>query len=476
MLQSESPSTVPNTFGAYRITRLIGRGGMGEVYEGIHERTGAPVAIKVLLPDFGGRPTLLARFKREAEITSRLRHPNIVKVFDFDQLPDGRPFIAMELLSGASLDAVIQRGTPMPLPRVASILEQVALALESAHAVSVVHRDLKPANLFLETLPGADRELVRILDFGISKIRDGSSSLTQTMAVIGTPHYMSPEQALGRTREIDGRSDQFSLAAIVFELLTGRAAFGPDDPTEDDPAAAVLFRVVHATPPALASLHVDVPSASEAALWRALSKDPKERFESITVFAKSFLRPLRPMLDAQRDRATEVLKINEHPILSLAVPTPVPPAKARIGETRLLPSLSAESLEPVLNISGDPTTQHFRAWIRRGALLAAAGLVGLASATLGRGIKLQKETPSPTSMAAAPASPILAANADAGSTALTPPANTTTSLPAPVNTTRKPDPAAAAPAPAANEDLRPPAPRARRRTKPSKPERNEDIL
>src|SRR5579872_4204423 len=230
----------------YRLKRLIGRGGMGEVYEAVHERTGAPFAIKILLADFGAKEELLARFQREAEITSHLRHPNIVKVFDFDKLPDGRPFLAMEFLQGQPLDALLVRGRPLPIAQVADIVDQVGLGLAAAHEAGVVHRDLKPGNLFVETLAGSDRQLIRVLDFGISKVRD-SGRLTQTSTIMGTPFYMSPEQAMGRSREIDARSDQFAFAAIAYELLTGRMAFAADDPDGEE-MVAVLFRVVHSAP------------------------------------------------------------------------------------------------------------------------------------------------------------------------------------------------------------------------------------
>jgi len=323
--------TLPTVIVSYRLTRIIGRGGMGEVYECVHERTGAPLAIKILLADFSGKAELFERFKREAEITSRLRHPNIVKVFDFDQTPDGRPFLAMELLSGHPLDQLIEPGRPMPLARVASILDQTALGLAAAHAAGVVHRDLKPANLFVETLQGSDRELVRILDFGISKIRDASSNLTQTRTIMGTPGYMSPEQAMGRTKEIDSRSDQFSLATIVFELLTGRAAFAADNPEEEDPPAAVLFRVVHMEPPPLCDLGVTLPAEAEAALRKAMSKSVDQRFESVAAFAKAFLRSVQTVIQ-NADASTAASPAR----LTLALPTPLPRAGAPLAPTRIL--------------------------------------------------------------------------------------------------------------------------------------------
>jgi|GEM_PF-6151107 len=271
--------------GTYRIVRQLGQGGMGEVFEAVHLRTGARLAIKVLLADFRKRAEVLARFQREAEVTSRLRHPNIVTVFDFDRLPDGRPFLVMELLNGVDLGSLLAAGRPLPAERVVNIVEQVALALAATHEAGVVHRDLSPGNIFIERLAGTDRDQVRVLDFGISKVRDASSALTHTKVIMGTPHYMSPEQALGHTKETDARADQFALAAIAYEMFTARRAFAGDDPGGDDPAPAVLYRVVHVNPPPLASSGVNLPAEVEQALLTGLAKDPAQRFPDILAFS-----------------------------------------------------------------------------------------------------------------------------------------------------------------------------------------------
>ncbi len=369
--------------GAYRIVRLIGRGGMGEVYEALHQRTGAPFAIKVLAGASAQDDGILERFRREGEVTSRLRHPNIVKVFDFDRLPDGRPFLAMELLSGmdlAALNAV--KGLPLPLARVASIVDQVSLALFAAHQAGVVHRDLKPANLFIESLPGSDRDLVRVLDFGISKLRNAAAGLTRTMAVLGTPHYMSPEQATGKSKEIDERSDQFSLATIVYELLTGRQAFGVDAGGDDD-VLAIVYRVVHQEPPSWASLGIALPEAIESVVRRGLSKAASDRFSNIRAFGEAFAAAV-----AQAPAASAVAPASEIRPRTVAPTMVLPDAGAKRNTTL---SLSAgEATKPahevgVVTERVVPDGASGGAKPSRGRALAALGgasVLGLAVAVV----------------------------------------------------------------------------------------------
>jgi serine/threonine-protein kinase len=275
--------------GVYRIVRLLGRGGAGEVYEAVHQRTGASLAIKILRAGFLAKSEAFARFQREAEVTSRLHHPNIVKVFDFDCLPDGRPFLVMELLSGTDLGTIIKAREPFPPARVLAITEQVAMALATTHGMGVVHRDLSPGNIFIEKLDGTDREIVRVLDFGISKVRNADGGLTHTTTIMGTPYYMSPEQAQGHAKETDPRADQFALGAIVYEMFAGRRAFSSDDPASDDPATAILYRVVHHDPPAFAALGVDLPASLEAVVLKALAKDPAQRYSSVLDFSDALI-------------------------------------------------------------------------------------------------------------------------------------------------------------------------------------------
>jgi eukaryotic-like serine/threonine-protein kinase len=281
--------------GIYRAIRLVGVGGMGEVWEARHERTKGRVALKLLLSEMGRHQEVLLRFQREVEITSGLNHPNIVRVSDADKLPDGRPYLIMEFLEGHDLTHVI--GHPMAVTDVAEIIEQAAMGLHAAHGQSIIHRDLKPANIFLVPLPGTSRSLVKILDFGISKAVDGLSKLTQTRTLMGTPYYMAPEQATGGGSVMDARADQFSLAAIAYELLTGRMAF------EGDGIVNVLYKVVHEAPPTFGSLGVSTGSGVEAAVLRGLSKSPNDRFGTVLEFSDALKRAGQLAAAAPRPKA-----------------------------------------------------------------------------------------------------------------------------------------------------------------------------
>jgi serine/threonine-protein kinase len=266
----------------YEITRLLGQGGMGAVWEAKHLRLpGKRVVIKVLL--FGATDaTVLARFRREAEIGSRLGHPNIVQVLDFNTLPDGTPYIVLELLQGESLASRLLGG-PLPLEQAKSIVTQVGSALAAAHREGVVHRDLKPDNVFLcpTDLGGEVRDVVKVLDFGISKIRGSNTVLTQDAALLGTPQYMAPEQATGRNDEIDARTDVFAFGAMTFEMLAGKPPF------TGDTLAAVIHAIVYAPTPPLATLAKETPPAIVAAIERAMEKNRDARFPDVNSFVKA---------------------------------------------------------------------------------------------------------------------------------------------------------------------------------------------
>ncbi len=262
----------------YRVVRLVGVGGMGEVYEATHARLPGRYAVKVLLGDIAGRPDVLQRFRREAEVTSALRHPNIVQVLDFNLTPDGSPYLVMEYLEGRELAEEIHRQGALPIERVLDLVGQIALGLAAAHSRQVVHRDLKPQNMFLVRLPGSEREVVKMVDFGVSKVREATTKLTMEEAILGTPQYMAPEQAQGKLAEITDRTDQFALGAITYELLAGRPAFGSGS------VPSILYQVVHQQPPPLAKVAPDVGPAVEAAVFRALSKRATERYPSVLAF------------------------------------------------------------------------------------------------------------------------------------------------------------------------------------------------
>jgi eukaryotic-like serine/threonine-protein kinase len=273
----------------YEIVGRIGAGGMGEVYEARHARLPGGFAVKVLTAERTARaptdaPEFL-RFRREAEIASSLRHPNIVQVVDFNQTDDGSPYMVMELLTGLDLAALLEREGPLPAARVAAIVEQVASALSAAHGRGIVHRDLKPQNVFVIPVEGQTRDHAKVLDFGISKVKT-SLSLTGESRLFGTPQYMSPEQAEGNGDTVDGRTDQFALAAMAYVMMCGRAAF------QGDSVPAVLFQVTSAAPPPVTSLMPRLPPAVDQVLSRGLAKRKQDRFDSVGQLATALAAAL----------------------------------------------------------------------------------------------------------------------------------------------------------------------------------------
>jgi len=262
----------------YRIQALIGRGGMGAVWAAEHLRLpGKHVAVKVLLDAAAGGEEMLQRFRREAEIASRLGHPNIVEVLDFNTLPTGQPYIVLEYLRGETLAGRLASGR-LQLDEALAITRQIGSALQAAHRAGVVHRDLKPDNVFLCTPEEDMPTKVKVLDFGISKIRGSQSLRTQDAILMGTPQYMSPEQATGKNTAVDARTDVFAVGAIVYEMLGGQPAFAGGS------LAEVVYRVVHGEPTPLRELAPALPENVLNAVERALQKDPAVRPQDIGAF------------------------------------------------------------------------------------------------------------------------------------------------------------------------------------------------
>jgi tRNA A-37 threonylcarbamoyl transferase component Bud32 len=277
----------------YAVGALIGVGGMGEVYRGQHQRTRRTVAIKLLHPHLVDDPVLLARFRREAEIAGSVDSAHIVEVIDAD-LDDGQPFLVMELLEGDSLADLIQREGALPPARAAAIVEQVATGLAAAHDAQVVHRDLKPENIVIAEVDGARR--VKILDFGISKIRGNATAITNDVAILGTPDFMSPEQALGRTDHVDHRSDIFSLGALVYYALSGHRPF------QASSVPAMLRRICDEEPPPLATrLRDGGPVATQlaAVVGIAMAKRPAQRYGTALELAADLTRAAAGALPAE---------------------------------------------------------------------------------------------------------------------------------------------------------------------------------
>lgn len=265
----------------YRVIKLIGQGGMGCVYEAEHTRLPQHVAIKIVGGNYS--EDSLVRFRREADISSSLGHPNIVKVYDFNTLPDGTPYMVMEYLEGEELSSALKGGA-FSIERGTAIVRALGSALSAVHDIGVVHRDLKPQNVFLRRLKagGGTKEHAMVLDFGVSKEEKSDSALTVANAVVGTPRYMSPEQAKGQNEEVSALSDQFALGVLAYEMLAGRPAFTRGDISE------VIYRVCHVDPPTLASLNSSFPLYLSAAVARAMSKSSKARFRSVADFVAAF--------------------------------------------------------------------------------------------------------------------------------------------------------------------------------------------
>jgi serine/threonine protein kinase len=267
--------------GRYRLTRKLGEGGMGEVYEAEPLAGGARVALKVLRGEFFADMHVRSRFVDEAKTCMRLVHPNIVRVADCAQTDDGLPYLVMELLEGVPLGAYMRGGARVPVAQATPILQGILAGLGMAHANGIVHRDLKPDNVFLTREPGG-RFVVKVLDFGIAKVMDaagGMGSRTQTGMLLGTPAYMSPEQARN-ARDVDQRADLWSAGVLFYEMLSGQVAFPA--PTEFARLAALLT----AEPQPLEQID---PTLAPLAPFvrRALAKDREQRFPTAAEMSRA---------------------------------------------------------------------------------------------------------------------------------------------------------------------------------------------
>jgi serine/threonine-protein kinase len=266
------------SLGRYRLKRRLACGGMGDVWAAYHPGLKRDVAVKILRPETQERSArALARFEREVHATAQLAHPNTVRVFDYGTTEDGLWYYVMELLEGETLAAHVARLGPLSPARAVHIVGQAARALGEAHERGIVHRDVKPENLFLTSL-GGEHDFVKVLDFGIAKIRSTDGSMTDTGCVLGTPAYISPEVAVGQ--EADSRSDVYGLGGVLYYLLCGRPPF------EADSAGAVIFAHVHERPALPSSLlGRPIPVDVESVVMRALEKDPALRFPTAAELA-----------------------------------------------------------------------------------------------------------------------------------------------------------------------------------------------
>ena len=256
--------------GRYRLTRRLGRGGMGVVYAAQHEQIGRAVAIKILHPQYASDREVMRRFKNEARASGTLGHPHIVQAIDFGRTDDGSPYIAMELLEGRDLARALAEDGPFSVAAAIRIADQVADALAAAHEKGIVHRDIKPENVFLTTSGPA-----KILDFGIGKFSEGEASVaTRTGAIMGSPHYMAPEQVLDSSRA-DVRTDVYSLGAVLYKMLSGQTLFSHTS------LPMLVLAITNEAPRPLTELREDVPQALARVVETMLHKRPSERLQSM---------------------------------------------------------------------------------------------------------------------------------------------------------------------------------------------------
>jgi serine/threonine protein kinase len=314
----------------YLLADLVGVGGMAVVFRARDEGLGRTVAIKVLAGNLAGDQAARERFTREARTVANVEHPHIIPVYAAGEA-DGLLYIAMRFVDGADLHALIRSGGPLPPRRAAAFVSDMASALDAAHAVGVVHRDVKPANVLVDTRPGRP-EHAYLTDFGVARVMRSTGGLTVAGQFIGSPNYGAPEQISGAA--VDGRTDQYALACMTYELLTGSVPFRREDPM------MVLYAHAHADPPLLTAARPDLPAAVDAVLARGLEKQPDRRYGSCGDFADA----LREALGLEPYDPRRPVKPGHAPV---APPAPHPaPEQATPTKTMTIPPDSPHRARP----------------------------------------------------------------------------------------------------------------------------------
>jgi serine/threonine-protein kinase len=265
--------------GQYKIISLLGKGGMATVYRARQESISRDVAVKVIKPDLAGAEMFVARFEREARTVASFSHPHILKVFDYGQFED-TVYLVIELMTGGSLSDLIEQQKSLSVEMTVKMLDQISQALDYAHRRGVIHRDLKPQNVLLD-----DDQNAFLTDFGIAKVTSSGTGLTQSGIAMGTPSYMPPEQWRGET--VDARADIYALGVMLFEMLTGRVPFQGDTPF------SMMYKHLNDPPPALGTIRSDISTAVDSVIYRALAKNPEDRYESAAALSAAFKEALK---------------------------------------------------------------------------------------------------------------------------------------------------------------------------------------
>src|SRR5262249_21256051 len=346
----EDPLIGQTLAGKYKIEKLIKQGGMGAVYRGKHVLMDKTVAIKVLKPSLAGDDAVVARFWREAKAASKISHPHAVVVTDFGEAENGVVFLIMEYLDGRTLKEIITAEGPLQLERAASIVRQVAGALDAAHSQGVIHRDLKSENIMLVRHDGD--EWSKVLDFGIAKIRqphdNGESDITHANLVVGTPQYMSPEQC-SQSGALDARSDVYSLGIIVYEMLAGRVPFAGES------ATVIMMKQVQDPVPSVLSARSDIPEAVDGVIKKALAKQPIDRYQSAGELSSDLMKAAS--MEAMSDPALRAL------VAAQTVPnTPVPAVDDTDEATVVRPRPEITQVRRNVQPRTELTVERFNPW------------------------------------------------------------------------------------------------------------------
>jgi serine/threonine protein kinase len=376
----------------FTIISRLGQGGMGTVYEAHHRYIEKRVALKLLNAEITEKPDALARFQREALSASTIGHENIVAIDDFGRLADGQVYLTMEYLDGQPLNQVISQGAFSPA-EVVDVAIQVCHGLAAAHAKGIVHRDMKPENVFLVE----DGRKVKIFDFGIAKVTraDTNTNLTKTGAIFGTPNYMAPEQALGKT--VDHRADIYAMGVILYEMLTGHVPF------RSDSFLAILTQHVTRTPtpPSEAAPERQIPASLEQVVLKAMAKDPDDRYQDMGELVEVLLGVRRDVAGdaplASHLRLSKIMPPSSETPTTDDLPAPITgPGGADAGKVTATAGELVEALEPPRKRRG----------IFIGLAVVALLLGGVAALVL---TQLGRRTPDPVGK---PAAPVKAAGGD----------------------------------------------------------------